>query len=122
MRRSISTTSGAQLGGPAQRLGAVAGLADHLDVVAHAEQRRQRLAEQRLVVDEQHAHGAPAHPGTSTRSVVAAARRPTRGRAVPPRPRGPFAQAEQAEPAAVLAGDARARRRATSSCTASGAA
>ena len=70
MRRSISTTSGRSSAASCSACVAVAGLADDLDLVAHVQQRRQRLAEQRLVVDEQHPHrAARGHPGTSTRSV-----------------------------------------------------
>ena len=57
MRRSISTTSGCSRAAHVQRLGAVRRLADDLDLVPHGQERRQCLAEQRLVVDEQHAHG-----------------------------------------------------------------
>ena len=46
---------------------AVPRLADHLDVGVDGQERRQRLAEQCLVVHQQHPHGA--HPGTSMRTV-----------------------------------------------------
>ena len=70
MCRSMRTTSGRSAADALQRRGTVPGLTDDLDLGAHLEQHGQRLAEQRLVVDEQHPHGRRAHPGTATRSVV----------------------------------------------------
>src|SRR4029079_5302284 len=47
--------------------------ADHLDLVADRQKRRQRLTEQGLVVDEEHPPRAVgAHPGTSTRTQTPA--------------------------------------------------
>ena len=92
----MSTTSGRELGGAAQRLVAVARLADHLDVVAHAQQRGQRLAEQRLVVDEQHPHRARltraprcqrAAPARARDSMLSRRRGARPARAAPARPK-----------------------------------
>ena len=103
---------GAQRGDPVQRRGAVAGLPDDLDLGAHLQQRGQRLAEQRLVVDEQHPHR---RPSTVIRAPHAQ-RRPRTGRRLDvdaaAEPVGPLAQPEQPEarrrarrrsPAAVVA-------------------
>ena len=51
---SISTTSGRVGAGQPHRLGAVAGLADHLDVGLGVEQRPEPGPHQRLVVGQQH--------------------------------------------------------------------
>ena len=55
IRTSISTMSGSSVDGQLDRLGAVAGLADDLDVGLLAEDHLQPTAEQRVVVDDEHA-------------------------------------------------------------------
>ena len=52
MRTSISITSGRWLAAEGDRLGAVAGLADHLDVGLAAEQHAERHPHQRLIVGD----------------------------------------------------------------------
>ena len=58
MRMSISTTSGRSRRGDRDRLVAVVGFADHLDVVLGVEQRPEPAADQRLVVGQHHADHA----------------------------------------------------------------
>ena len=60
MRTSISTTSGASSLDQRDRLGAVLGLADHLDVVAGVEDHAEAGPHQRLVVGDHDpdGHGA----------------------------------------------------------------
>ena len=98
------------------RLGAVGGLADDLDVAARVEQRAQPVAEDRVVVGDQDADGHRVAHGVSERAAAARARR------VPPPGRGSTAQraAElggalahrgQADAGAACRGRARGRRR-----------
>ena len=68
MRRSISTTSGPQLGGQSDRVLPGAGLADHVEVGLGVEHGPQALPYDRVVVHHQH----PDH-GSVTRTVVPAA-------------------------------------------------
>ena len=60
IRTSIRITSGTVGRGQRRGRDAVAGLADHLDVVLHAEQHGQPAAEQLLVVDDGDADGLAA--------------------------------------------------------------
>ena len=64
MRMSISTTSGLSPRDAVDRLRAVGALAHDLDVLLGVEDHAEAGADQRLVVDEQH---ADAHAGTSGR-------------------------------------------------------
>ena len=92
MRMSISTTSGFSRRGHVDRLHAVDGLADHVDVVLGVEDHPEAGADERLVVGDHDAHahalassgsrGAPAASAASPRLAAAAVPRPrTRRRA-----------------------------------------
>ena len=58
MRMSISTTSGLQPARELDRLGAVGGLADDVEVVLGVEDHAEAGAHERLVVGDQHARHA----------------------------------------------------------------
>ena len=64
IRTSIRTTSGTVGGGELGRGDAVAGLADHLDVVLDAEEHREAAPEELLVVDDGDADGLATRRGT----------------------------------------------------------
>ena len=69
MRMSISTTSGARLLGLGDRLAAVAGLADDLDVGLGLEDHAEPRAHQALVVGEQDADHRADPSGSRARSA-----------------------------------------------------
>ena len=104
MRRSISTTSGASSAAWRSASSPLPASPTTSTSSRTAEQRRQRLAEQRLVVDEQHPH--PRHPGTSIVSV-----QPSSGADSTSQPaaevRGPLPQPQQAEARRLPVADAR---------------
>jgi hypothetical protein len=65
----MSTTSGRRLSGAGDRLGAVAGLADDLDVGLGAQDHAKARAHEPLVVGEQDADHRVAGSGSLTRSA-----------------------------------------------------
>ena len=116
MRMSMRTTSGRELAGAVERLGAVARLADDLDVVLGFEDHAKAAAHERLVVGDQDAdHGArPERELCSHRVVAAGASARLR---VPAVDGGAFAQAE--EVGVDLSGQGRAPSSLISSSSAS---
>ena len=74
MRMSISTTSGSCSVTALRDLAAVGGLADDLDVLGAREQHRQPGADERVVVDDEHAdplaHCRPRQPGAQPEVAV----------------------------------------------------
>ena len=97
---SISTTSGWCSATALRDLAAVGGLADDLDVVGAGEQHREPGADERVVVDDQHAdplahcgHGSQARSRKSPCSSSPCSRRPPESVARSARPTRPGARA-----------------------------
>ena len=70
IRMSMRTTSGRCVPGQRDRLGAVAGLADHLEVRLGVDDHPEAAAHERLVVGDQHAdrHGPRSASGKRART------------------------------------------------------
>ncbi len=122
--RSSRTTSGTwRARGRRPRSSTSHGLAYHLEPVARAEERAQALTDHGVVVDHQHGDGVAHQPGHRARTVVPEPRLRVDGQR-PAEVDGPLSHRHAAQGAGTLIGsvarvEARARRRAPTSSTAS---